>query len=356
MNFSKKIVALLFAAVLLLSSCSGGDPAWAFKSGQFQVTPGLYILYEISALGEAEEKIAENDPNYAGMKSSDLLKQTVEDKLVSDWVKARAVELVKEHLAVQEKFTGSGLALSDADLASIESSLGSAKSNAGDFYEKNGISEATLREFYTGVARKSRLFTSLYSEGGELAASDSELKQHFSSNYSLLDTLLIPKSTSVPEGETKTLEELIAAEKAGAEGYLARLKAGEEIEQLDYEWSLSKATEENRADITKPEKGALNTIISESMRASYGDAIVDSAFTVNVGDSAMIEDNTFFWVFKRLDILESSTMFDVYKPSILQELKKDEYQEVIDAYASAIPLETNTSVVNRYTPEKIKEN
>lgn len=354
MKYLMKIMAMLVSTAFLLSACSSGDTSWAFKSGQTQISPGLYILYQMTSFGEAEAKIAEGIQDYAGMKSSELLKQTVEDKPASDWIKDRATELVKEHIAVQEKFTSLGLLLSDRELASVERSLGSAQSESAGFYEKNGVSESTLREYYTGYARKSRLFTALYGEGGELAPAGDELKSYISENYAMIDALLMYKPMSAPEGETKTVEQLVAEQKANAEDYLARLRDGEEIEQLDYEWRLSQAADDQKSGVTKAEKGQLSMVISESMRTGYGDALTDSALNAKAGDSEMVEDDSFFLVFRKADIMESPEEYDAYKSVALQELKGEEYESKLADWASAAQIETNSATIERYKPEKIK--
>lgn len=354
MKYFKKITAILLAAMLLFSACSGGDTSWAFKSGQTEVSPGLYILYQITAFGEAEGKIAEGVQDYAGMKSSELLKQIVDGKPASDWIKERAGELVKEHIAVQEKFDSLGLLLSERELASVENALGSAQNGSDGFYEKNGISEVTLREYYTGYTRKSRLFSALYGEGGELAPTDIELEEYISGNYALIDALMMFKQLSVPEGETKTVEQLVAGQRASAEGYLARLSAGEEIEQLDYEWKQSQAAEDQKSGVTKSEKGQLSMIISESMRAGYGDALTDAALKANVGDSQMVEDDDFFLVFKKGDIKQAPAEFDSYKSVALQEFKGGEYEAKLADWVAATKIEANSAAIERYKPEKIK--
>lgn len=355
MKHFKKLAAVLLALTLLLSACSGGDTSWAFKSGDTQISSGLYILYQITAFGEAEEKIAENmQGDYTGMKSSELLKLTVEDKIASDWIKERAAELCAEHVAVQEKFASLGLAIDDASLAYIESGVGSVMASSSEFYKKNGVSEVTLREFYLGYERKEQLFLALYGEGGELEVSNDELNSYLSENFAKANVLLMFKPFSVPEGETKTLDELTADVKTEAEAYLARLKAGEEIEELAYEWELSQADEDKKADVKKPEKGELSVVISEPGRASYGDALTDAALKAGVGGSDMVDDEYFFAVFKKADILEDSEAIETYKPSALREAKYEDYESKLADWAAAAQPETNTATISRYKPEKIK--
>lgn len=355
MKYLKKFTAALLAAMLLLSACSGGDTSWAFRSGQAQISPGLYILYEITAFSESEEKIAENlKENFVEMNPAELLKQTVEDKLASDWIRERATELAREHITVYDKFTELGLMLNDAELASIESSVGSVKASGSDFYEKNGVSEVTLREYYTNYVRMSRVFLTLYGEGGELAVSEDELKKYFAENYAKIDVLLMYKPVSAPEGETKTVEQLTSEMKTDAQDYLARLKAGEEIEELAYEWQKKSVSAEQQATVTKPEKGQLSMIIPESARESYGDALTDAVIKAKTGDADMVDDEAFFLVFKKLDIMESPDEFDGYKSTVLQELKGDEFESKLADWGAAVQLETNNATLDRYKPEKIK--
>lgn len=354
MKYFKRLASVLLATALLLSACSGADTSWAFKSGNTQVTAGLYILYEVGAFSEAEQKIVADMENYTGMKSSELLKQQLEGKPVSDWIKEKSADSVKEYIAIKEKFESMGLYVSDSETAAIDSNLGTIKMSSGDFYTKNGIAESSLRDYYTGYARENGLFSALYGEGGEFEVKTEELKKNFSDNYAMIDILLMYKPYAVPEGETKTLEQLIAEDRTKAEEYLNRLKNGEEIEELVYEWQTSDATEEQKANMTKPEKGELSMVVSESGRANYGDVLTDAALGANVGDVRMVEEDEFFIVFKKTDIMEDSEVFESYKNTVLQEMKFDEYKAKVKEWAAAVQIDVNDAAIKKYKPEIIK--
>lgn len=354
MKYFKRLAAGALAAALLLSACSGADTSWTFRSGDTQISPGLYILYEVDAFSEAEYKIAENVENYAGMKSSELLKQQVEGKLATDWIKEKAVDSVKTYIAVKDRFESMGLSLSDSEIAAIDSNLGTIKMSSGDFYTKNGIAESSLRDFYMGYARENGLFLTLYGEGGEFGVTPDELGKYFADNYAMVDILLMYKPSSVPEGETRTLEQLADEERAQAEAYLERLKNGEEIEELVYEWQLSQVTDEQKAEVLKPEKGQLSMVFSEAGRVNYGDKLTDAALQSNVGDIRMVEEDDFLIIFKKSDIREDGEVFDSYKSTVLQEMKFDEYEAKIKEWADSVQIEVNEAAVKKYKPEIIK--
>lgn len=353
MKHFHKIAAVLLAVTLLFTACAGGDTSWAMKKGDSQISSGLYILYQIVAFGEAEEKYAESaGDTYTGMKASELLKQTIDGTVAADWINARAAELCAEHLAVKEKFTEQGLTVSNESLAYIENGIGSTMANSSAFYEKNGVSEATLREYYTGYERKEELFLALYGTGGELAVGESEVKNHLAENFAKVDIMLLIKPYTVPEGETKTLEELTAEYKTDAESYLGRLKAGEAIEDLAHEWEKKQAGDDWEDDHTHAQ-GDFAIVLSEDARSSYGDTLVDAALTAKIGDSAMIEDEYFFAVFKKADILADSEAVETYTDAVLRELKFEEYETKLTEWAAAAQFETNAATLAKYKPSKV---
>ncbi len=353
MRFVKTVTAVSLVVTMLLSGCAGGNTAWAFESNDKTVPAGLYIMHQINAFGAAEEKLHEGSSTTTSLSPKELLKQTVEGVPAADWIQTHAEESVREHIAVQQKFDSMGLTLTESEIAAVKNSVGSIESDATNFYKKNGISESSLMEFYMGYARQNRLFSALYGEGGELAVPIEQLKSYFTEKYAMVDLMLLYKHQSVPEGETKTLEQLNAEVKTAGEEYLKRLQGGEAIEDLVYEWQQKEAPEDQKASIKKPEKGQLSVVVSEASRTSYGEEFTDAAMKSKIDDCKLVEDADFVMVFKRIDITANPEVFETYKATILQELKSDEFDSKLKEWAAATQIEVNNAALERYKPSKI---
>lgn len=359
MNFIKKAAAaLLTISLTALSGCAGGNTAWVFKNGAREISAGLYIIFEISAFSQAEQTVYEenmNNPDYVMPSAKDFLKLTLEEQVVSDWVISKTQSLIREYFAVLDKFDSLGLALSEDDISSMESSITSMMSQNGEFYGKNGVSENSLRDYYTYMMKVDKLFDALYSEGGEFGVPEEEVRTYFSNNYAKIDIMLMTKPNTIPEGQTITLEELTAEVQTAANSYLERMKTGgETIEALAYEWALMTSSAEEQATLTMPEKGQLSLIVSESMRSNYGDALVDAVMAAPVDTPTLVEDTGYFAIFIRRDILADTTVLDSYRYNILGEMKYEEYIEKLTEWGTSIQMESNQAALKRYTPDKLQ--
>lgn len=358
MRFFKKTTVGFLAAILMLTGCAGGNTSWAFESGDTKIPVGLYIMYQIMALSDAEAKIYEenkdNDDFKAPTKSSDMLKMTVEGENASEWIAKRAEKQVREYIAVKRKFESMGLVLNDAEKDAVDRNTSNVLSQARGFYENNGVSESSLREYYVGNAEKSKLFLELYGESGELAVPEDTLKTYFFETYAQFEMVPLFKYATVPEGETKTVEQLNEELKAEAEGYLKRLQSGEDITELLYEYELKITAEDKKDTVKKSEKKDVTYIITDENRASIGDAITDAVMKAKAGECGIADDSSFYVVFKRTDIMENPETFETYRSGILTELKYEEYNSKIADWSAELQIEPNTAAISKYKPSRLK--
>lgn len=357
MKSSWKITAVLLAAIMMFTGCAGGNITWVFRSGEISIPPGVYIIYEINAFADAEEKISqenENDPEFTMPKTSAILKMTVEGQPVSDWITAKARESTYKHIAVRRQFEAMGLVLSESDIASIESNTASLKSQSGDFYEKNGVSDASIKEYFASMARENAVFGAWYGEGGEYAASEEETLGYFNEKYAMIDALPLYKPATASEGEEKTAEELAKETMADAEEYLRRLKAGEEIETLAYEWELKNTADESKDKVVKYSKGEMRMVVEDSNRSIFGDALIDAALWAKAGESAIVEDSSFIIIFQKIDPASDPDTFEIYKNSLVSGMKGGEYSEKLKVLAASAGIEENPAALGRFKPGKLK--
>lgn len=353
-----KLTAALLAVTIALTAC-GGDTSWVYRNGDDQVSAGLYILYQIGAFSKATDVLAEankDNAEYTAPEMADILKTAVEGKPGTDYVNDTTRESALMGFAVNKKFGELGLSLTDANNYSIESSASQALAQMPAFYEKNGISEASLRAYYTIMAKRSEIFLKLYGEGGEFAVPEDEIKNYLKDKYAMVDIMVLEKPSQVPEGDTRTLEELTEDVREAAEGYKQMLADGQEIEQLAYDWVLKNTEGAESEAVARPEKGELRMILSDESRQSYGDVIVDEAFSANVGEPKLIEDTYYFLLILRSDILSEPDVLEGYRTTILSNLRFEEYLQKLAGWGADIQVETNNTAINRYKPSKIDFN
>ena len=360
MRIVQKTVALLLVlCTVALTGCAGADTQWVYEDGGYRIPAGLYILYQMDALESARQKLQEEHQGDAGFSlpaQKELMKLTLEGKTVSDWINEKARESCRKWFAIAQQCEARGLVLSDADKSTIDRNADSIWAQSQQQIEPNGIAISSVRDYYANEVRKTYLFENIYAEGGELAPGDDALKEIFAKDYAKIETLALTRPATVPEGETKTLEQLSADVKTQAEGYLKRLEEGAAIEDLAYEYGLSQAqTEEEKAAITKPEKSQMQMIVTEDYRASYGDALVDGAFAAGTGKTALVEADGYYAVIRRLDIMADPVDFENYSYTILLALKSEEFEGKLTEWAAAAQPGANQAALNRYQPAKLKE-
>lgn len=352
-----KIAVVLLALCLTAGGCAGGDTRWVYESGGNQISAGLYILYQLDALESAKQKIqAEHtdDAEYQLPAQKELLKQMLEGQTVSDWINQKAQESCREWIAVAAQYDSRGLSFTASDKSSIDGNADSVWAQKKDSLEPNGVSIDSVRDYYANLMRENYLFDALYESDGELAVSDDELRGIFEKDFAKVEFMTITRPTAVPEGETKTLEQLDADAKAKAEDYMKRLKEGAAIEDLTYEYELSQAADDQKESVTKPEKSQTLLIITEAYRQNYGDKLTDAALGSSVGIPKLVEETYYYAVINRLDILSDPADYENYRYTILYNLKSGDFNAKITEWASAVEPAANQAALSRYQPSKLK--
>lgn len=361
--------AALAAAMLLAAGCSTGDTTWVYQSGEAKMPAGLYRSYMISTASSAEAKIGEaNKDNsaYEGMAYKKLLKETLEEQTVSQWIAAETLQRSREYFAIEQKFDELGLTLSEAQQASVKTAAAGSwneplneKETYGQYYERNGIAQPSIQLQLANNIKRSLVFTTVYSEGGELAVPETEITGILTKDYALVDYMLFPKAVADKTddaGTTVSADDQNAARKTEAEGYLARLKGGEAILDLILEQQKAEAGE--HAD----EVGALNPedwemVLSQTAKASnpyISDELLGGALSASVGEAVLVEDTNFYFILSKKDVLADPDLLAAYRSEILQEMKAGEFADLVRQWAAGVEMTPNDAAVKQYRPESLK--
>jgi hypothetical protein len=358
-SFMKRIIVKTAAILLalLLAGCSG-DTTWAYENGGDKMPTGVYVMFEISAVAAAGTRLGElsGNPAYTTPAPAQLLKETIDGVPGADYVASETTKRVKEYYAVKAQFEQRGLALTESEAMAAENAVASVLGSNRDFYEGNGVAESSVREYYMASARKTNLFNFLYGEGGEREVPVAELEKHLAGNYYMADVVPIYKPFYGSSNDEGVLEKELEATKAFAENGLEELKGGKAIEEIAYELMLRSAGEDEaaRAAVTKPGTEDLRMVLRDSDRGTYGDAFIDTLKATPVGECAMVEDETFFILFKRVDILADAETLPNFRPMLLNELRGEEFDSELAALGEGLQLTENADVLTRYAAGKLK--
>ena len=258
----KKIAALGCAAAMVSSLTACGEKTtWGAVIDGVQIPAGVFIYYLDTANYEAQQKLNEQtdtsadlSPEGAAAQSSEtvtlpLYSSQIDGVDSKQWIYDRATELMQEYAAVEAKFDEYGLTLSDDDKQSAQVYLDQIWDYAGDYYTSMGVSENSYKSIFLNSSKKQKLFETIYSEGGERAVSDDEIKTYLDENYALINYI----DVELKDGEGNLLKSDGKAERMEMlNSYIERYKNGEDFDELNAEYvtyyeNLKKAAEEAAA-------------------------------------------------------------------------------------------------------------
>ena len=235
-------------------------------------------------------------------------------------------------------------------------------------------------------AKASDLFQHYYGEGGELAPTDEEYSTYFTENYDRTRAVYYAKN----DVDSMTDEERAEAEAALAEGEtlpesgreqadaaLSRIQNGEDIVTILQEIEAEQAAESGSTDETADnssssatddaadDTGSDSAADTETDPSQYdnlvnvNDTSVPEAYRtasheMAVGESRIVETDSGYYVVYKLELDPDGSELESRKASLLQEMKGDEYNDMIAQWVEELPEVTvNEATVEEFSPELI---
>lgn len=299
----KKIAALGCAAAMLSSLTACGEKTtWGAVIDGVRIPAGVFIYYLDSAHYDAQQKLSEQQaaettadlsPEGAAAQTSEtvslpLFSSQIDGVDAKQWIYDEATKSMQEYAAVEAKFDEYGLTLTDEDKETAQVYLDQIWEYAGEYYTSMGISENSYKSIFLNSSKKQKLFETIYSEGGEKAVSDDEIKTYLNENYALINYI----DVELRDGEGNLLKSEGKAERMEMlNSYIERYKNGEDFDELNAEYvtyydNLKKAAEEAAAkaaeEAANAETAAEETTAevsqspAEAPLAGEGDELTDS--------------------------------------------------------------------------------
>lgn len=347
MKHTNRIVSLMLAATMLLvAGCSTADTSWGAEYKGEKAAVGVYIMGQLSSYNKAMSQVENPD--------KDPLKQDVDGVKGSEWVKERTTVEMAKYFAIKERFEQAGLKLSDEQLASLNELMSYQYGNMKELYAKNGISEASLKDYYTNYYRSDSLFEKLYGPGGERAISETDISKYFGENYRATKYIAVPKTNT--ETQQALDEAGLAEAKKRAEGYLALAQAqGANFEDVITQWEKDSAK-----DGTSPHEHTddpdLHTVIVPKEGSNYPKEYMEALEKAEVGKPFLAEASQYYFVGLKLDVLSKSDyLADAYKTTIRTALKGEEFDQLLLDWGKEIlpQVNFNDGAVKKYTANKL---
>ena len=185
MKLFKKAAAVIAAASIAVSlSACGSDLSWAAKVDKETTVPiGLYIYSQADTFRTYAQ-------NRLLVTSTSLEKQTVNvsdsDKKATEYLDTQAIKAVKSYAGALLLAKEMKIELTEDEIASAESNAKTAYDTDKEVYEKNGVAQSSITEYYKNLTLKNNLFTAVYGKDGTNPVSDKELKEYIKDNYATI--------------------------------------------------------------------------------------------------------------------------------------------------------------------------
>lgn len=373
MKSNLKIGSFVLAVLMCLTAvfAVGCTPTsfnkeWAYKTENNELAIGVYIYSLNLAYSQAQSFASEQLDDYSKA-NSDWLDKEIEDddgnkQVAKDWIKEQADTMCRTYLVVDEQLKKAGIELSTEDTAVAEEqaetywNVGPYASQGyvmpmKDELEPYGISLESFTYATTLFSTKrAKLFNNTYDKGGTEEVSDSELTDFFTENYVDYSyfTVNLYESTTDESGESKdvALSEDDAKKLTDEiDGYAEDINKGKEYSSV-----IAKYMDNNDLT-TDPSTSNVEYIKSSSLGEEVLDALKEldsnkaTTLKVGSGDSAV-----YYFIYKK-DINKDVDEYiknDTNRPSVLSNMKDDDFKDYLNGLAEKLECDVNTSVLDKY--------
>lgn len=340
MNLFKKITAGLLAATTLLSfaGCSGSDTTWTYKLGDYTVTSGMYVGLSLIAYQEAQ-----------ALEGFDASKTPFDQQLEGEdglkWVTDEAESLARNYLAVEQKFDEMGLTVDEDSQKSVDATAESYYDYLDKMYgySDKGFGLESYKKLQLNQYKKTSIFNKTYGEGGSEEVKDEELKEIFYRDYAKVFYIPVKTTETDDKGEQAKREQ--ADIDADIEMLTKRLENGDDFQTILNEYFAGEET--------IPTAAQYMALVKKD-DPQTPEAILEFAFNSKIGDVGKSIDSTASFVLKKMDITESEEDFTNSRPTLLSNLKSDEFNAKVDEWGKAIEPEKNEKALSKHNPKNIK--
>ncbi len=347
MNVLKKTLAAVLALVLMLSlaGCSSKDMSWAATYDNQQIATGVYLAYLLNGFYQAETKV--EDPNSA------VLKQEIEGQPAAQWIEAEALKGFKKYVVIEKQFRELGLSFTEEEQTYVNKYFKQEWDTNSGVYEKNGISQESMRKVVENSFKRSILFTRIYGKDGTKAVPEEEKLEYFRENYARSNYLVLPKKDDAGQeldDAEKEVRQLMLDE------YKTRIENGESFEDILLEYEKNQA--EDPSTVHSHDTPGMHDTIVPKTGGSFPAEYVTQIFALTeLNKPITFEDDTYFYLAQRIELLPDydQDAMDDYEDAIITALRTDEFNEYLDEEAEALTGVTlNEDVFKKYVAKTIK--
>lgn len=404
-NFKRIAAAAASIAMLGSLAACGSNTAYAFTIDGEKVNAGIYIYYSYVSYNEAINTLTEQNSELDTTDDKLVKEQQIDGKDTLTWIQDKAATYCKEHVAVNKEFDAAGLTLSADTMTEIDTAMETFWSENKKGFEKNGVSESSVREVLEYTYKASELFKYYYNIDGKEGTTEDEVYDYYVDNTARVQYIRFDAVDGAGEklegsGETqfkKMVDDYLSAvEKLSDEKKIEDKMNTIKEEYSAYVTSVSEeaaaeaaatATDENGSTITTTTTTTIATTTSEgettttTTTAPYANesivakvttkedtkeedlnytpckAVYDFVFEeakTNKPEVIYDEENNAYYLVVRYDIENRMTDDDLWtddqKEGVVAAMFSDAFQDKLDTWVAALDVKTNDAAIKRYNP------
>ena len=190
-NFKKVIAAALVLVMMLSFAGCHKKNEIAVTIGDIEFTSAYYMCALVNADLEAKNKVYEELSDDEKQGEVDYYSKKIDKKGYVEWVEDTAMETLKTVAAYKTLCNENKLEIDkdDASNAEMYASYYWSSYGYGAYFEPNGVSEATYKQYMKDSYYAEVYFEHLYGEKGEKAVSADEVKTKMFDNFVVANIL-----------------------------------------------------------------------------------------------------------------------------------------------------------------------
>ena len=341
----KKCLAAVLSLAIMASAtaCSGADKSWAVKNDNLTVPIGAYIYNLYSAYQQASVQVEDS--------TKPILEQTVEDQDAATWIKENALRQTKSILVIDDKMKELNISLTEDELQQVSDQTDSYWGSISTAMTEYGVAKSSFNLAYADYYTKyTKVFDAIYGKGGTQEVSDADVKDYYVTNYMAFSYVLAPiidmtTGTNLSEDELSQLDtefkdyaakindgSMTAQEAADA----YKTSSGDDTVQLytdaaNFNGETSSYPEEFGTSLKSMKDGECRI---DGVQGLYKVLLVKDDVTATAEDK--ISDET-------------------SRTAILQNMKQEEFKQMIDEAADGYSAEINQKAIDSYQPDMFVE-
>lgn len=354
-NFKRIIaMALVLLMVLSFAGCHKKGEI-AVTVGEVEFTSAYYMCALVNADSEAKSKVYEELDEEEQSAEIDFYSKKIDDKDFVTWVEDTALQSLKEIAAYKTLCKENKLELDDEEKSNAEMYASYYWSSYGysAYFEPNGVSESTYKEYMTDSYYAETYFEHLYGEGGEKAIAEEDVKNKMYENFVTANILSGNYTSEMTDTEKTAL-------KTQFDGYAAALKDGSRTFKDIYneyndvkEETAEETTEESEDPKPIDEYASVIGAKDTGYDADYYDAV--KAMETGAVQVIELEEDAGLVLAVKQDIAKDPYYLDTLDMTVRHLIADDEYEKVIDDYAKELKVDINKYAVGQFKVKKIVE-